>query len=167
VTANDIDALVQRIHVPIPVGEVEELEVNAYTYMRLCRAALMLLNAEENDDRLLQTMFTLMYIGGVIVAKGTVPGDDVDRMEFLVNFLVETAHEQQWKSDVDPVLSLCYNLLADRAITRQESYLFARALLGPNAPKSAASWRVRVNNFVKDRGLEPIGQPIRRPPQNR
>lgn len=123
---------------------------------------MMILKEPADDGRILEMVYHLVRFGAQL-PNDTVPQDlDIHIQDILTSFM-QTARDAKWQDDRDPVLWICYKLLFDKKITRDQAFGYAQQMLGTRAPKSANSWRVRVDAYAKEHNLEPIGQPIRKP----
>ncbi len=131
-------------------------------YLSLCQVAILSCKGQHKEYK--DMAVGLMFVG-IFSEKGDVNYFDQERMEALYMHMVLVAAWQQWESVTDPMLALSYTMLADRHVTREKAFRIAEYHLRHNPPKSSNSWRVRVDKYAKDRGLPPIGQPIRKPRQ--
>ncbi len=142
----DVDLSYQLL---IPIG----------AYVALCQAAILARKRERKEHR--RMVIWLMVIG-VFSEKGEIDFASLTRFESLYLHMLLLAKWQKWETTTDAMLALSYTMLRDRIITREESFVIAAHHLDDNPPKSANSWRVRVDTYAKERGLPAIGQPIRR-----
>lgn len=136
-----------------------ELVIPIKAYLALCQAAIFANKRERKEHR--RMVIWLMTIG-VFSEKGEIDFTSLTRFESLYLHMTLLATWQKWETTTDAMLALSYTMLRDRIITREESFFIAAHQLDDNPPKSANSWRVRVDAYAKNRGLPAIGQPLRK-----
>ncbi len=147
-------------------GEPFEVQINARLHYGVSRAIMFIpLQGDPGvtEDAIQQAQDALLaFSAGVMsLVNGLQEG-----RQWLVSSLIKHVYgiriAGQWKDPADPLLYLCYGLLRQHIITRDDAFQFAKELLGDQAPKSSNSWRVRVDEYAKKRHLDPVGQPIRK-----
>ncbi len=159
--------ILDRVNVPISITINDHLVETVFVLTRDYHAigkALIGLDKIyfEKREEARACVLSLVVAGASVTIREPIPVDTQYLLQRFVDYFYRIHDTHQWKAPIDPMLSLCYGLLATKRITRDESFELARRLLGVDAPKSANSWRVRVDAFAKTRGLDPIGQPKRR-----
>ncbi len=138
-----------------------EYELEPELFLALARAGIFIASQPAHFEENFEMVYQLARLG-TFLDRGYVLQPLNDHIADMVFQFVGLAEEQEWKDAREPVMLMCYILLARKEITRMEAFKLAVRLLGPNAPKSANSWRVRVDAYAKEQGLTPIGQPIRK-----
>lgn len=163
----DVESL-SYIRVDFRDDYFEEHTVNlrADVYVNLCEAALMVFMAGENALRYRNIMHSLLH-APILINYTDKPDKafykDIAAAEGLFTFFLNRASEYEWASRTEVILALSHMLLYTRQATRETVYEMATILLPEAPPKSANSWRVRVDGYAAKRGLRPVGQPLRKP----
>ncbi len=159
--------LARSVGLILPVRDVEdtsnqtviaEVQLTADVVYDISQAIMWL-----KDKRDMHTLISFAIAAASITNETT--SLPVDRRKILlgiISLFYSYRHWHNWQDKADPVLFICYRLLKDRRVTREGAFQIAQELLGEDAPKSANSWRVRVDAYAKDRG-DSIGQPLRKP----
>ncbi|MDP9310979.1 MAG: hypothetical protein M3R24_08830 [Chloroflexota bacterium] len=115
------------------------------------------------DKRDMQTLINFAGAVAFITNETTPPPANKGKVLLgVISLFYNYRLKHEWKDKADPALFICYRLLKDHRVTREGAFQIAQELLGEDAPKSANSWRVRVDAYAKDRG-DSIGQPLRKP----
>ncbi len=149
------------IRIALEEGDPEEIEIPPFIYLALAQAAILLL---PDDGAQYMNMVSGLMLFPAALLDSRVDIDEATNLNIAaLTYFMETAKEHGWKTPTDAMLHLSYLMLVQRLTTRQEVFEIASKLANTNPPKSANSWRVRVDAYVKERGLAPIGQPIRKP----
>ncbi len=133
-----------------------------HLYLALCQAAILHTKIENKAHQEYNEMIVGLIFLGMYSESGKINMQERTRMEALFLHMFLLALWQEWESKTDALLSVCYTMLADKLVTREEAFTIAVEHLRENPPKSANSWRVRVDAYAKSRELPPIGQPIRK-----
>ncbi len=113
---------------------------------------------QEAGQSKMRMLASLMVLGGTLVKKGQLARDDQDRILYTINHFWILALAEDWKEELDPVLSASYHQLKRKLMNRYEVYQFARALLGTEAVGDSEAWRRRVDRWAKRHELEPVGK---------
>ncbi len=158
-----------RVNFPVtPSNGIHAVSMSVEHFFKISKVIMLLNNKKEDEIR--DLVSTVLIVGAAIDRieelsqdpSVKMPQERSRRLREVVNTLVRLMKEHGWEKETDPVLTVCHMLLINKHITRDQAFRIARYLLGPNAPASANSWRVRVDTYAKNRDLDAIGQPIRR-----
>ncbi len=139
-----------------------EYELEPELFLALARAGIFIANDPKRFAENFEMMCQLGRLGAFL-DRGHVARSLEDHIVDFIYLFSQMAKDQEWKDAREPAMLLSYHLLAQKRITRTEAFNLAVQLLGADAPKSANSWRVRVDAYAKEHNLDPIGQPIRKP----
>ncbi len=160
VTFSNIIPLPSADSLPGGLPQHDEIILSISTYLDLCHASIVVIRQKDAD---LAAMTAGLMSVGLFMGTTPVRKDFLYRLRSLHTHIAAITIWQQWKNRVDALCALSYTMLIDRRATREDVFKIAVHNLWMNPPKSENSWRVRVDNYAKDRGLSPIGQPLRKP----
>ncbi len=139
-----------------------EVQLEPVLFVALARVAVLIANNPDHFDKNFETMYNLARLGAFL-EHGYVSEPLNNYIYDILRHFIDMAQVHHWKDEREPVLFLCYFLLAQKEITRQQAFDMAVRWLDVKAPKSANSWRVRVDKYANEKGFPPIGQSIRKP----
>ncbi len=158
--------------IPNDHGDPIPLWISGNAYLGICRAIIRLAKVQPDLPAYMQDptkkpspelleILALMYVGAAVCKLEPLTTPEESRIEHLLERVYKQALEEKWRDDADPILSMCYHLLASKQITREQAVRYAIDALGSKAIQSPDAWRKRVDRWAASRHLPPIGQPKR------
>ncbi len=149
-------------------SDQDGLEITARTYMGLCRAVLRIVTRQDTAELVneMESMTSVMVVGAALVKHDALERSDRERISEIIRLFFERAIEEQWKGEIDAVMSLCHLLLKSKKMTREEAYQFAEHFLGPQAVSTESAFRKRLDRWVERRGYRPVAS-VGRPKKER
>ncbi len=147
-----------RLDIPMEDG-LQEIVIPPIVYLALAHAAI-LLNRKDGDHYLTMVEGLMLFAPGLL--GGLDLGDVAELASAVLNDFKANVEEYKWTTLTDAMLHLSYLMLSARLITREQAFTIAQTLIPEQPPKSANSWRVRVDAYVAKHRLDPIGQPMRK-----